>query len=139
MKTALIISFMFLSNIYNIELAITPSEQATGLMYRQQWTESFQGMLFINTYPRKVSFWMKNTYLDMDIYYLDKDFNIVEIHTPQPLDETGIPSKSNNIQYILELNPALKSQVTQNWELFKTKLKQELEKNYSKIQRIRAY
>ncbi|MDK2819030.1 MAG: DUF192 domain-containing protein [Spirochaetota bacterium] len=134
MKTAFIIMFIFLGQAYNIELAITPIEQATGLMYRKEWTEKSQGMLFINKTPRQVSFWMKNTYLPLTMYYLDKNFNILEINHPIPLDENGIISKSDQVQYIFELNPKLEIQVTKNWKEFSKLLKQQLkEKEISKI------
>ncbi|MGL5956889.1 MAG: DUF192 domain-containing protein [Brevinema sp.] len=135
MKTALMITFMFLGQPYNIELAITPIEQATGLMYRQQWTDSSQGMLFINNAPRQVSFWMKNTYLNMIIYYLDKDFNILEIHYPIPLDETGITSKSDKVQYILEINPKFEKQITDSWDKFSQILKDQLIQKQPVIQK----
>ena len=133
MKTAFIIMFIFLGQAYNIELAITPVEQATGLMYRKEWTEKSQGMLFINKTPRQVSFWMKNTYLLLTMYYLDKNFNILEINHPIPLDENGVISKSDQVQYIFELNPKLEIQVTKNWKEFSKLLKQQLkekEKNF---------
>lgn len=133
MKTAFIIMFIFLGQAYNIELAITPVEQATGLMYRKEWTEKSQGMLFINKTPRQVSFWMKNTYLPLTMYYLDKNFNILEINHPIPLDENGVISKSDQVQYIFELNPKLEIQVTKNWKEFSKLLKQQLkekEKNF---------
>ena len=126
MKTAFIIMFIFLGQAYNIELAITPVEQATGLMYRKEWTEKSQGMLFINKTPRQVSFWMKNTYLPLTMYYLDKNFNILEINHPIPLDENGVISKSDQVQYIFELNPKLEIQVTKNWKEFSKLLKQQL-------------
>lgn len=136
MKTAFIIMFIFLGQAYNIELAITPVEQATGLMYRKEWTEKSQGMLFINKTPRQVSFWMKNTYLPLTMYYLDKNFNILEINHPIPLDENGVISKSDQVQYIFELNPKLEIQVTKNWKEFSKLLKQQLKEKEKKISKI---
>ncbi len=127
MKTALMIAFIFMGHPYNIELALTPMEQATGLMYRQNWTDDSQGMLFVNRVPRKVSFWMKNTYLDMTIFYLDKDFNILEIHHPTPLDETPMTSKTDRVQYVLELNPDLEEQVLSSWTEFAAQMRSSLE------------
>ncbi len=127
MKTALMMAFIFLGQPYNIELAITPTEQATGLMFRKEWTEESQGMLFVNNSPRKVSFWMKNTYLDVTIFYLDKDFNILEIHYPTPLSEKSMVSKSSDVQYVLELNPKLEKQVVDSWEGFSKMLQESLD------------
>ncbi|SFB77348.1 Uncharacterized ACR, COG1430 [Brevinema andersonii] len=126
MKTALMISFLFLGQTFNIELAINPVEQATGLMYRLQWDDSFQGMLFINKAPKQVSFWMKNTYLNLIMLYLDSNFNIVELHRPVPYDSRSIVSKTSNIQYVLELNPKYEMKVIQNWHAFKVKLEEEV-------------
>ncbi len=133
MKTALMIAFIFMGHPYNIELALTPMEQATGLMYRQNWTDDSQGMLFVNRVPRRVSFWMKNTYLDMTIFYLDKDFNILEIHYPVPLDETPMTSKTDRVQYVLELNPDLEDQVTASWAGFASQLQSGLENKKENI------
>ncbi len=127
MKTALMMAFIFLGQPYNIELAITPTEQATGLMFRKEWTEESQGMLFVNNSPRRVSFWMKNTYLDVTIFYLDKDFNILEIHYPTPLSEKSMVSKSSDVQYVLELNPKLEKQVVDSWEGFSKILQKNLD------------
>ncbi len=137
MKTALMIAFIFLGQTYNIELAITPTEQATGLMFRKEWTTDSQGMLFFNNTPRKVSFWMKNTYLDMTIFYLDKDFNILETHYPTPLSEKGMVSKSDNVQYILELNPKLEKQTVENWKEFSKLLKVNIKDSKDKIDKYR--
>ncbi len=127
MKTALMMAFIFLGQPYNIELAITPTEQATGLMFRKEWTEESQGMLFVNNSPRRVSFWMKNTYLDVTIFYLDKDFNILEIHYPTPLSEKSMVSKSSDVQYVLELNPKLEKQVVDSWDGFSKILQKNLD------------
>lgn len=127
MKTAFMISFLFYGEIFKIELAITPLEQATGLMYRQTWDDDFQGMLFVNDEPTQVSFWMKNTHLELIMLYLDSDFNIVEMHRPIPYDTASIVSKTSNIQYILELNPEYEGKVVQNWEAFKDKLAEQVQ------------
>ena len=136
MKTALIMVFIFLGQPYNIELAITPVEQATGLMYRKEWTKESQGMLFVNNAPRKVSFWMKNTYLPLTMYYLDANFNILEINHPAPLDESGVTSKSGQVQYIFELDPKLEKHITKNWKEFSKILKQQLKEKENEISKI---
>ncbi|MGL4562767.1 MAG: DUF192 domain-containing protein [Brevinema sp.] len=133
MKTSLMIAFLFLSQQYHIELAITPTEKATGLMFRKEWKDTSQGMLFINEKPQQVSFWMKNTYLNMTIFYLDEDLNILETYRPQPLCTNGMISKSLRVKYILEINPILEKNITSHWQEFKKLLKQELDKNDTEI------
>lgn len=91
---------------FNIELAIKPEEQAQGLMFRESMPQ-FNGMLFINERPRRVSFWMKNTLLSLDILFIDETGVVKTIkHRATPLDTTPIPG-GDDIQYILEINGGL--------------------------------
>ncbi|MGL4389171.1 MAG: DUF192 domain-containing protein [Brevinema sp.] len=136
MKTSLMITFLFLSQTYNIELAITSTEKATGLMFRKEWTEDSQGMLFINEKAQKVSFWMKNTYLNMIIFYLDKDFNILQTFKAIPLSTNSMTSKTDDVKYVLELNSKLEQKVRNNWKDFSHLLKMELENNQDDIKRF---
>ncbi len=88
---------------FAIELALTPAEQAQGLMFRESMPQ-FSGMLFINPRPRAVSFWMKNTLISLDILFMDPSGVVQTLqHSATPLDTTPIPG-GDNIQYILEIN-----------------------------------
>ena len=87
----------------DIEIADNAYERETGLMYRKSMGEN-QGMLFIypNEAPR--SFYMKNTYIPLDLIFYSKDSSVVSIHeNAVPLTETSIPSNFP-AQYILEVN-----------------------------------
>lgn len=87
----------------DIEIADTPYERETGLMYRQSM-EANQGMLFIFNGEAQRSFFMKNTYIPLDIIFYSSDSTVVSFHeNAQPLDETSIPS-NQPAQFILELN-----------------------------------
>ena len=91
---------------FDIELAITPAEQAQGLMFRESMPQ-FSGMLFINERPRRVSFWMKNTLIPLDMLFIDETGVVQTLkHSATPLDTTSIPG-GDNIQYILEINGGL--------------------------------
>jgi uncharacterized membrane protein (UPF0127 family) len=88
---------------FDIEIAKTDYETQRGLMDRYTM-KSNQGMLFIftNTQPR--SFYMKNTYIPLDIIYLDSDGKIVSfLENAKPLDETSIPSQVP-AKYVFEIN-----------------------------------
>lgn len=90
-------------NKVDIEIADTDYERQTGLMYRKSM-EDDQGMLFIypNEAPR--SFYMKNTYIPLDIIFYGKDSSAVSFQeNAKPLDETSLPSEKP-AQFILELN-----------------------------------
>lgn len=87
----------------DIELAESPYEQETGLMYRESM-EDQQGMLFIYEREAVRNFYMKNTYIPLDLIFYDSDSTIVHIHeNARPLDETTIPS-NEPAQFILEVN-----------------------------------
>lgn len=87
----------------DIEIADTPYEWETGLMYRESMEDN-QGMLFIypNAAPR--SFYMKNTYIPLDIIFMSNDTTVVSIkENAVPRDETSIPSNAP-ARFILEIN-----------------------------------
>ena len=91
---------------FNVELAIKPDEQAQGLMFRESMPQ-FDGMLFINEHPRRVSFWMKNTLISLDILFIDATGVVQTIkHRATPLDTSPIPG-GDNIQYVLEISGGL--------------------------------
>lgn len=90
------------SPIVQAELARSAGERRLGLMYRKELGQQ-QGMLFIFPSEREQSFWMKNTYLELDIIYIDEDFKIVSIvHKAVPLSETGLKS-DGPAKYVLEV------------------------------------
>lgn len=97
-----------LSPKLEVELALTPAQQQMGLMYRQEMADE-RGMLFVFAHEEPRSFWMKNTYLKLDIVYLDKNFRVVSIvenatpHSTKPRP-SGLPTK-----YVVEVNGGLTS------------------------------
>lgn len=87
----------------DIEIAEDDYEIALGLMYRYSMADSL-GMLFIMEKEIPQFFWMKDTYISLDIIYLNKDFKIVKIHKyTQPLSEQSIPSIEKS-KYVIEVN-----------------------------------
>lgn len=87
----------------DIELAESSYEKQTGLMYRKTM-EPNQGMLFVYSEESMHSFYMKNTYIPLDLIFFGKDSTIVSFQeNAKPLDETSLPSKVP-AQFILEVN-----------------------------------
>lgn len=84
------------------ELALKPTEIFTGMMWRTNIAET-DSMLFAFPTAEPRSFYMRNTYVPLSVAYIDPEGVIQEIHDLQPLDETPVPSKSDNIQYVLEV------------------------------------
>ena len=75
---------------FTVEVARTPEEQATGLMYRTSLPGN-RGMIFPFDPPQDVSFWMKNTLIPLDMVFIRADGTIARIATAQPqsLDAVG--------------------------------------------------
>ena len=87
---------------FDVELADEPHKQAQGLMFRYK-LEPNQGMFFIFKNNEQQSFWMKNTYLSLDIIFIDENFTIVQIHENAfPLSEEPILS-DYPAKYVLEV------------------------------------
>lgn len=66
------------------EVARTPEERSRGLMYREDLPED-AGMLFIFPDNSVRGFWMQNTYLPLDIAFMDPSFRIVDIQQMEPM------------------------------------------------------
>lgn len=87
---------------FKVEIAQTAEQQMQGLKYRDSLAAD-QGMLFIFARTDYHSFWMQDTYLPLDMIFIDKDGRIVHI------EENTIPFDENPIfperpcQYVLEL------------------------------------
>ncbi|HBB48779.1 MAG TPA: hypothetical protein DCZ44_03985 [Flavobacteriaceae bacterium] len=90
----------------DIEIAEGDYETATGLMYRNSMRDD-QAMLFIFERESPLSFYMKNTQFPLDIIYLNKALQIVEVHRDaKPFDPTPLPS-GRPAKYVLEVNAGL--------------------------------
>lgn len=85
------------------ELALTPMQQAVGLMFRSELPEN-AGMLFVFPQSKMVFMWMKNTYIPLDMIFFNQEGVITHIHeNAVPQDETVISSKTP-AQGVLEVN-----------------------------------
>lgn len=88
---------------YTVELATTDIERARGLMFRRVLPET-HGMLFVYDQPREIGMWMRNTYIPLDMVFIDARSRVhrIETHT-EPFSTTLIPSEGP-VAAVLELN-----------------------------------
>lgn len=64
--------------IIRVEIADSDEERARGLMYRRGLNEN-EGMLFVFPREQRLSFWMKNTFIDLSIAFFSKEKQLIEI------------------------------------------------------------
>ncbi len=87
---------------YRVEVARTPAEQATGLMYRHALKPA-HGMIFPMQPPRPASFWMANTWIELDIIFIAPDGRVESVVArAQPESRTAISSRGA-VSAVLEL------------------------------------
>ena len=77
---------------FKVEIADDEPERQQGLMYRTSLAPDV-GMLFEWTVPAERAFWMRNTYIPLDIIYIGANGRIISIAAmTKPFDETPVPS-----------------------------------------------
>lgn len=88
--------------LFKTEMALTPEQQAQGMMLRTEMAPD-EGMLFVFPEPRRASFWMRNTLIPLDMLFVRQNgrvVNIIENAKPQ----TDTPRRSNGrVKAVLEL------------------------------------
>ena len=88
---------------FAVELADEPRERSKGLMYRRS-LDPDQGMLFDFGDPQPITMWMKNTYIPLDMLFIDETGTITGIaKRTTPLSERTIAS-DGPARYVLEIN-----------------------------------
>jgi uncharacterized protein len=85
------------------EMALTPEQGQTGLMFRTNLDED-GGMIFVFSQPIQAAFWMKNCTVPLSAAYIDPQGDILEIHDLEPHNTNSVVASSPNIQYVLEVN-----------------------------------
>jgi len=89
-----------------LELALTNQQRQVGLMYRKSMPET-TGMLFVFPNNAKRSFWMKNTYLALDMIFINDNLIVDSIvHNATPLTTTQRVSKGP-AKYVVEVRGGL--------------------------------
>lgn len=89
--------------VFDVYVAANQAQQRRGLMFVRNLPE-FTGMIFIYDRPARLSMWMKNTYIPLDILFISTSGEIANIArdtVPLSLDSIAAVEPVN---YVLELN-----------------------------------
>jgi hypothetical protein len=87
----------------DIEIADTPAKRTQGLAHRRLLPPD-AGMLFIFDSPHPLAFWMKDTFISLDILFVNDVKAIVSIaRNTTPLSQALIPSHGDAM-YVVEVN-----------------------------------
>jgi uncharacterized membrane protein (UPF0127 family) len=86
---------------FTIEVADTDDARSAGLMFRQDMDDD-HGMLFVFEQTRRLSFWMQNTPMPLDLIFIDEDGRIVSIRWGKPFSTASIGPLSP-ARFVLEL------------------------------------
>jgi uncharacterized membrane protein (UPF0127 family) len=89
-------------HVIKAELAVSPTEQATGMMGRTEMGAN-EGMLFVNEDSGVRCFWMKNTLIPLTIAFVAEDGTIVNLADMQARSEQSHCS-ARPVRYALEMN-----------------------------------
>ncbi|MCD8570559.1 MAG: DUF192 domain-containing protein [Alphaproteobacteria bacterium] len=88
---------------FDVELAITKTQQAKGLMFVKEMPLG-SGMLFLFRMAEMHTFWMKDTLIPLDMLFIEEDGRIQHIHSmAKPQDTTQITSGKRS-KAVLEIN-----------------------------------
>lgn len=90
-----------------VDLALTPQQQEIGLMFRTSLPKDY-GMLFVFPSEQRLQFWMKNTWTDLDMIFIDKEKRITAVfrNVPRSFPETpesAVARRGADGQFVLEL------------------------------------
>jgi uncharacterized membrane protein (UPF0127 family) len=97
------VTFMPQNIKIKVKVAENNAQRSQGLMFVKKMSEN-EGMIFLFPTEQKQAFWMKNTYIPLDIIYLGADFKVRNIHeNATPMSEEIIPSVLPT-KYVVEVN-----------------------------------
>lgn len=87
---------------FNVELATTPEAMRYGLMFRRILGEN-DGMLFVITPPRAVRFWMRHTFVPLDMIFIKPSGEIESIVTRHDTRSDIASYSKGAVGYVLEI------------------------------------
>ena len=92
---------IFDSDTLRVEVASTPAQRQNGLKDRDEVPDG-TGMIFVFSAESTHSFWMMDTYVALDIAYIDAKFRIVDIQQMDP-QTTDLHTSARPAMFALEV------------------------------------
>jgi len=89
-------------HVFSVELAVTDEERARGLMYRRSVPDSY-GMLFDFKRDQEITMWMKNTYVSLDMIFIQSDGRIRRIAENTETESEKIIPSGGKVRAVLEV------------------------------------
>ena len=86
----------------DIEVSDNDSKRTQGMMWRRSMSDSI-GMLFMFEKESRLNFWMKNTYIPLDIIFINRSLEIVAIRTNAAILNEKSISSIKPAQYVVEV------------------------------------
>ena len=86
---------------YIVEVAETEDQKEIGLQNMHYLPED-EGMLFVYDEPEDIGFWMEDTYIPLDIIFINEDFKVISVAKGEP--ESKDIHEEKNVKFVLELN-----------------------------------
>lgn len=88
---------------FQIEIADSEVSRSMGLMFRRS-LKNDQAMIFIFKEAQPRAFWMKNTYIPLDITFIGADSTILNIEHSDGIFSTRQVLSRGAAQFVLEMN-----------------------------------
>ncbi|NMC63670.1 MAG: DUF192 domain-containing protein [SAR324 cluster bacterium] len=97
------------SPLLYLEVANDPAKRAKGLMYRKELDDD-GGMLFVFPTESEHKFWMRNTYISLDMIHIGRDQKVVGILENRPVFSEESKGVGKPALYVIEVRGGLLKQ-----------------------------
>jgi hypothetical protein len=105
-KSKLVVETESGAHPFTVEMALTPEERGRGLMFRQVMADD-AGMLFDFGVDEEASMWMQNTFISLDMVFIEADGTVHRIARSTTPFSTDIVSSKGPVRAVLELNAGI--------------------------------
>ncbi|MBI1208554.1 MAG: DUF192 domain-containing protein [Azospirillum sp.] len=95
---------------FTVELARSPEQHHQGLMFREHIAED-GGMLFIMPSEQQATFWMRNTFVSLDMLFIGRGGRIVNIHPRAVPGSNALIDSDGPVIAVLEITGGLSARL----------------------------